>query len=391
MPTITPESFDGEFTIARMTPAQREETIAVCNAAFGFGPGKGMDFGRDWPYLWNDDRADNMWLCMAGETIVGAAGMYPVPVRMGGVTFDAGCIGQVATPPAWRKRGIFTRLMNAMCDHADATTDFTWLGGDRLRYGRFGWATGGRRRVFDFSQRMLGEAKDADLGKEVRFVTAGDVLRIHKKVATHADGIDYNAQEFEQLMLQCGARGLICNDTWALMREYGGWRIMEAGGEMDDLLAIVARMSRDAVEAGDEDGVVAAECGAHHEMLLTLAKNHYRTVRIDAVGMFRISNLLGFFGKVAQVASGRCPGGTDMLSIINTDNGQEITITCAGGAYRVTPGADENVWEADTLAISEAVFGFESPEALGVPLEMNSPIRMMFDRDWYLPFALYAM
>jgi GNAT superfamily N-acetyltransferase len=390
MSDITPASFSGEFEITRMTPAQRPETIAVCNAAFGFGPGKDMDFGRDWPYLWNDDRADNMWLCLAGDKIVGAAGCYPVPVRLGGVPFQAACVGQVATLPAWRGRGVFTRVMDAICAHADVTTDFTWLGGDRLRYGRWGWATGGRRHVFEISQRMLGSHAEADETMPVRPVEAADMPRIYEQIATHGDGIDYTLQEFTQLVLQC-ARGVVCNDSWALCRSYGTLRIMEAHGELTDLVAIAARLSRQQVEGGDLDGVISVECSDNHDLLMSLARHHYRTGHADPVGMFRVSNLHDCVSKIAQIAGTTCPGGSDELSIENTDTGEAVRIVCTDGEFTVTEGAGQAPWRADRLAISEALFGLVTPEALGVPLAANSPIRALLGRGCYLPFALYAM
>ncbi len=390
MSEITSRNFTGEFEIARMTPAQRPETIAVCNAAFGFGPGHDMDFGRDWPYLWNDDRADNMWLCLAGDKIVGAAGAYPVTVRMGGATFRAACVGQVATLPAWRGRGIFTRMMNAICNEADATTDFTWLGGDRLRYGRWGWATGGRRNVFEISQRMLGDQAEADVDKPVRPVTGDDVPRIYEQIASHADGIDYTLQEFTQLVLQC-ARGLVCNDSWALCRNYGTLRIMEAHGQLDDLVAMAARLSRQAVEAGDLDGVISVECSSSHDLLMQLARRHCRNAVVNPVGMFRVSNLLGYLTQAAQAANAICPGGSDELSIENTDTGQAVRIVCADGRFEVTQGLGGNVWRADRLAISEALFGAISRPALGVPIAVGSPIQTLLNLGCYLPFALYAM
>jgi GNAT superfamily N-acetyltransferase len=390
MSDITPESFNGEFEITRMTIAQRPETIAVCNAAFGFGPGHDMDFGRDWPYLWNDDRADNMWLCMAGDKIVGAAGAYPVTVRMGGATFSAACVGQVATLPSWRGRGIFTRVMDAICADADATTDFTWLGGDRLRYGRWGWATGGRRNVFEISQRMLGDRAEADIDKPIRPVEATDVPRIYEQIAGHVDGIDYTLQEFTQLVLQC-ARGVVCNDSWALCRNYGTLRIMEAHGELNDLVAIAARLSRQAVEAGDLDGVISVECSDSHDLLMQLARRHYRSAVVNPVGMFRISNLHSYLTKAAAAATGLCPGGSDELSIENTDSGQAVRIVCTDGQFKVSQGAGDNLWRADRLTISEALFGAISRPALGVPIAAGSPIQTLLNPSCYLPFALYAM
>ncbi len=134
----------GEIQVRQMTIDQRDRAIAVANESFGFT----CEFGRDWPYVWHDGRVDNTWVCMVDGEMAGVVGVYPMPVTMGGVEFRSACVGQVSTLPAYRGKGVMSAALRKVTAIMDTEYDFTWLGGDRMRYGRYGWAFGGTKLCY---------------------------------------------------------------------------------------------------------------------------------------------------------------------------------------------------------------------------------------------------
>lgn len=77
--------------------------------------------------------------------IAGLIGIYPLHFRIGKAVLKVGGIGTVSVRPDKRGGG----LMSAMLDDTIRTLekdgyDMSWLGGNRFRYGNYGWEHGGR-------------------------------------------------------------------------------------------------------------------------------------------------------------------------------------------------------------------------------------------------------
>ncbi|MHC4986098.1 MAG: GNAT family N-acetyltransferase, partial [Planctomycetota bacterium] len=162
------------FEVRQVTPDELPTATAVANRAFGFGQEGGFEFKRNIPYVWNADRADNTWAAFDGDEMIGMIGAYPFDVRMAGVDFRATCVGQVGTPAEHRGRGVMSALLTAATAKMDAEVDFAWLGGDRLRYGRFGWAFGGERYSYTTNTRYLPDPPDASAVRAMDPAVDGD-------------------------------------------------------------------------------------------------------------------------------------------------------------------------------------------------------------------------
>jgi predicted acetyltransferase len=73
----------------------------------------------------------------------------------------------VSTWPSYRRLGLMTQLLNYCISlMQDEGYAFSELGGDRQRYGRFGWENAGYQWRFDISRRSL-SAVEASTGHEV--------------------------------------------------------------------------------------------------------------------------------------------------------------------------------------------------------------------------------
>jgi aminoglycoside 2'-N-acetyltransferase I len=103
-------------------------------------------FGACWPDgdFSADDLANAMggvhWLAEAQGRIIGHASVVPRRLEADGVPLATGYVEAVATDPAWRYRGIASRLMEAANAEIAATFELGALStGVPLVYARSGW------------------------------------------------------------------------------------------------------------------------------------------------------------------------------------------------------------------------------------------------------------
>jgi len=120
---------------------------------------------RQYPHLYRDDKAHmkrHLVLRDAGE-IVGQLAIHPLHLRVENLRLCAGGIGTVATHPDRRGQGIMGRLLAAATRlMGQRDYDLSILGGDRQRYGWFGWENAGTKVVFQVTQRCVGRPSPAE-------------------------------------------------------------------------------------------------------------------------------------------------------------------------------------------------------------------------------------
>ncbi len=123
------------------------------------------------------DPCFNNFIVKEGDDIKGAVGLYYNEVMAGGEKLRCGGIGNVAVAKDSRSKGYMIECMNMAIDDMKASkADFGLLGGQRQRYGYFGFEPAGVR--FDFSVNLSNlrhcMGKDAENELEVREVTVDD-------------------------------------------------------------------------------------------------------------------------------------------------------------------------------------------------------------------------
>ncbi len=121
---------------------------------------------RQYPHLYRGEKKYiNRHLVVRDKgAIIGQLAIHPVQMRLeGGLLLRAGGIGTVATHPERRGEGIMGRLLQvATRIMGERAYDFSILGGDRQRYGWFGWENAGTKVVFALSKRSVGNPSAAD-------------------------------------------------------------------------------------------------------------------------------------------------------------------------------------------------------------------------------------
>ncbi|MFT5377812.1 MAG: GNAT superfamily N-acetyltransferase [Candidatus Latescibacterota bacterium] len=120
---------------------------------------------RQYPHLYreNKEHIRRHLVLRDGGKIIGQLAIHPVLIRLEGLLLCAGGIGTVATHPERRGQGIMSRLLEAakpiMCERG---YDISILGGDRQRYGWFGWENAGTKTVFRLTERSVGRPSPAE-------------------------------------------------------------------------------------------------------------------------------------------------------------------------------------------------------------------------------------
>lgn len=122
-----------------------------------------------WPhcYIRQPEKVRNCLVMKDGTKVVSNVEYVDQTLLVEGTEMKVAGITGVATLPSHRGRGFMTQLLNycttLMREEGYAFSD---LGGDRQRYGRFGWERGGREWWFDVTSRSL-KAVDAPTGCDV--------------------------------------------------------------------------------------------------------------------------------------------------------------------------------------------------------------------------------
>ena len=128
-------------------------------------------------YKPENDPCYNNFIVKEGNAIKGAVGLFYNEVMAGGEKLRCGGIGNVAVAKDSRSKGYMIECMNMALDDMKASkADFGLLGGQRQRYGYFGFEPAGVRYDFSINLSNLRHCmgKDTENELEVREVTAND-------------------------------------------------------------------------------------------------------------------------------------------------------------------------------------------------------------------------
>jgi predicted N-acetyltransferase YhbS len=145
-----------------MTPVIRhvrldefESFIRYLEQAFGHSK---AFFQRAYPHLYRPTETALAWAYVIEEDgeIVSHVGLYPIETVTAGVRMTVGGIGAVSTAPAARGKGYMTQLLDhIIVEMRRIGYPISWLGGDRQRYGTFGWEMASPVYNLHFSGRSL--------------------------------------------------------------------------------------------------------------------------------------------------------------------------------------------------------------------------------------------
>ncbi len=353
-----------DYIVRRAQLPDREEVLSVVNSAFSRDEARPFDFLTILPYLFEPERIADQLVRIENGRIVGCVGLYPYEVRVGGVSFSAAGVGQVGTLREARGRGVMTSLLKAACRDADAAGyDFCWLGGDRLRYGRFGWAPGGLKGLFSFSERFL---PDPPPEAEFRpFEPERDSEFVRDHLAHDPNTVVVEAGELGSV-LQCeNTGGWVSGDAFIAYRRRRH-NVYLGGGTPEAIAGLLSHHLRWLKAQPEPHGDLTVECAMPPSPLMGACQRHYARMTIAPSGMFRVGPLTSFFEKACRVAQAKVGCGSGSVSLADSESGETVTVACRDGRLSVEPGGREDVYSLGRRELSEVCFGL-------CPLELHLP------------------
>lgn len=128
-----------------------------------------------------------------------AVGNFDNEMTVGGVDLKTCCIGNVAVGKDFRGKGYMIDLMNrSVSDMRARGVALSYLGGQRQRYGYFGYENAGTSYLFCFSRRSFGHSlRKIESGLTVEPLSAGDTdaIRFIDAIYTKAPVISRRPRE----------------------------------------------------------------------------------------------------------------------------------------------------------------------------------------------------
>ena len=242
-------------------PARRSEFAeAMRFTDLVFRPGqKGRHIvQRQYPHAYRDDTAHVRRLLILRHLgdLVGCVAIHPMTLKLGVARLSAGGIGIVGTHPERRGEGIMSRLLDeAVRRMRRSGKSVSVLGGDRQRYGRWGWENGGVRVVYELTERSVGRPSAGERALRLQRLSqdpdVGLCRRIQRLSAGRSYGVVRPLEDMVPLLVRNGKESWFCEagrrfayavagGAQRVNRPYAS--IHEFGGDPELVLALFRRL-----------------------------------------------------------------------------------------------------------------------------------------------------
>ena len=206
-------------------------------------------FPTHYPRLYRKEKENlkNSFIIKDNGRIVSHVGLFPLDVLVGKTILKAAGIGGVGTDPDYRGQGLMGKLINFAIDKMEKQKyAFSVLGGDRQRYGNFGWELGGRRLLFTVTLRSLmwegieaGETRKynnqpQDLEKIMAFHEA-ERLKVKRSKNT-----------YQLLMKKAGTEVWVGKESYIVLSGEGKIQnAIESGGSPSEILSLTLTLIKE--------------------------------------------------------------------------------------------------------------------------------------------------
>ena len=290
---MTTQVSPAPISVRRGLPADLPQLAELVDRSFAEEGQELCQLSRSLPHLFTPARAGDYFIAEMEGRMVATIGLYPYPLRAGPVIFQTAGVGQVSTLPEARGKGAMTSLLRAVCQEADRY-DFTWLYGDRLRYGRYGWTAGGWTYRFETGRRYLPPPPEGEV--EV-FNLEHHLDRLQNMLARLPQSLVMPDEELRLSLHGQAAQGLygaFWGRSFVLGRDKG--EVVLAGdGDPGELGALLAHLA-----TGRQQ--IHVDCAYQPSALLATCLEHYSELQVWPSASFRVGNLASFLRKAAELA-----------------------------------------------------------------------------------------
>jgi GNAT superfamily N-acetyltransferase len=227
--------------------------MACIDQVFRPGPKKHMSIQRHYPHVYKPEYAKRLLLLHDKGHLVGHLAIHPLPIRLEDVTLKVGGLGCVGALPERRGEGIMTTLLSdAIARMRRSGYALSALGGDRQRYGWFGWENAGMVNRYTLSTRYLAKPSRAERVLKIEAYASDPSInrRIRKWGEQHLYWQDRPMADIPLLLKRPRRRTWICREgnrfayvcIYQRQENPQGRNIDEAGGDPELVAAILRRL-----------------------------------------------------------------------------------------------------------------------------------------------------
>jgi len=307
------------------------------------------------------DESMRQWLFAEVDGDI-AAGMQVVPrplVIAGEIGLDATGLANVFTYPPYRRQGLMSALLKeAIAQMERNHVPINMLGGDRLRYGRFGWEIAGSVRQLTLSPRMLRDREPCYSAVDFRRWEGEpkDVQQMLQAYQRLPYRVQRSEEEFTLLLARPGVTVWISETGEAFayvalrgdaVAEYAGDRI-----PLEALIQFLAGRRQLSVTIPPVDAETELE-----QMLLGYASGF----QIAPVANVRIISLHDTLQAYLPILQRRLRGWKGKVTLAIRDGNQLVTIAGTGGDIVVSSEEGERVLSLSLREAAWLLFGPFSP------------------------------
>lgn len=318
-----------------------------------------------------------------------AAGIQLVPrgmVNAGAVGLPTVGLGNVFCYPPYRKRGLMGALLErCIADMEAEGAGICLLGGDRTRYGNYGWEHAGMERSLSLSAgvtRFEGGEGISAVSLRVWNGDAGDLERILAAYGALPYRCERSLAECGRVLRRPGQVVWICDrpETGFGYASIRSGSIVEYGGTPEALEALVRFLLQTgswSVSIPPVDAETALE-----KLLL----RHTQSYHVRPAGMIRVIDLRVVLESYVPVLRDRLQAWSGDIALRATDNGSTVRLVGEAGSLRVEAApADATALALSRRELAQLLFGPFPPD-LG-DWSRHSALRRAFP----LPFYCHAL
>ncbi|PIU50953.1 hypothetical protein COS91_07030 [Candidatus Desantisbacteria bacterium CG07_land_8_20_14_0_80_39_15] len=276
-------------------------------------------FQNQYPHIWKKENVqfENRFIIKKDGRIVSHVGLTPLNLIVDDKVIKAGGIGGVGTDPDFRGLGFMSELLKyAIAKMKEHRFPISILGGDRQRYGSFGWETTGANLATILSKRNL---KKLNLTKKVEARKyAQDNADLRKIMEIH---------ESEPLRVQRNEA------LYKIMLGKPGQEVWLGEGDGDWAYLVIA--------GGDKEKFVI-ERGGKPEVFLALASNILEKIGAESLRVVQANRFTPLTDVLFKVCGGWSIEPLAMLKIIDLDSTLKSFGTQTEGIKFQMAGVDED-------------------------------------------------
>lgn len=329
-------------TVSFLEKKEHKKFLALLDHAF---PGD-KPFVKSWPHTCRPEliRLEDHLLIKDGKKLASHIGIFPLECKVNGSILNIAGIGLVATHTDYRGKGHMNDLLlKSIPLMKERGYDISWLGGDRKRYGNFGWENGGRATVFNVTPRYLGKCADY---KIVPYKGEPKYCALLSKLHKSEDfGLKRGANLDKMLFSRIRRNTYLALERkkivsyLTLYSGKGKVRILECGGSLDGITALM----KYAFETLKYESLAATTpCFKNRYKDYFLKCSAGWTDEANWGGMIKILNLGStlrkFTGQMRRKAKAFGLTGKHAVTLVIKESGEQATLE-AGKSVRVTKKA----------------------------------------------------